>query len=110
METDFFDILAGVLQGDTLAPFLIMIVLDYILRVSIDTNRSLGYRLAKARNRRYSGIKITDADYNCANAKKLLHILENASKKIGLKVNATNTEFINYQHYRNIKKHFKINN
>ena len=31
-ETDTFSILAGVLQGDTLAPYLFIIVLDYALR------------------------------------------------------------------------------
>ena len=30
-DTEFFDIVAGVLQGDTLAPYLFMIVLDYLL-------------------------------------------------------------------------------
>ena len=36
-ETEHFDILAGILQGDTLAPFLFIIVIDYIMRVSVDT-------------------------------------------------------------------------
>ena len=31
-ETKFFEIIAGVLQGDTLAPYLFVIVLDYMLR------------------------------------------------------------------------------
>ena len=31
-ETDYFDIVAGVLQGGTLAPYLIIICLDYVLR------------------------------------------------------------------------------
>jgi len=35
-ETDVFDIAAGVVQGDTLAPFLFIIVLDYALRKAID--------------------------------------------------------------------------
>ena len=34
-DTEFFDILAGVLQGDTSAPFLFVICLDYVLRISI---------------------------------------------------------------------------
>ena len=35
-ETDQFNIVAGVLQGDTLAPFLFIVVLDYVLRISLD--------------------------------------------------------------------------
>ena len=34
-ETDTFPILAGVLQGDTLVPYLFIIVLDYALRRAI---------------------------------------------------------------------------
>ena len=30
-DTGFFDIVAGVLQGDTLAPYLFIICLDYVL-------------------------------------------------------------------------------
>ena len=36
-ETESFDILSGILQGDTLAPFLFIIVFDYIIRISVDT-------------------------------------------------------------------------
>ena len=32
VDTDFFDIVAGVLQEDTLAQFLFIIWLDYVLR------------------------------------------------------------------------------
>ena len=35
-ETDFFDIAAGVLQGDTLAPYLFIISLDYVLLTLTD--------------------------------------------------------------------------
>ena len=35
-DTDYFDIVAGVLQGDTLAPYVFIICLDYVLRTSID--------------------------------------------------------------------------
>jgi len=35
-ETDEFDILAGVLQGDTLAPYLFTIVLDFIIIIIIE--------------------------------------------------------------------------
>ena len=35
-DTEYFDIVAGVLQVDTLAPYLFIICLDYVLRTSID--------------------------------------------------------------------------
>ena len=41
-DTDLFDISAGVLQGDTLAPYILIICLDYEL---------------------YPAMKVTDADY-----------------------------------------------
>ena len=37
--TEYFDIVTGVLQGDTLAPYLFIICLDYVLRISIDKIR-----------------------------------------------------------------------
>ena len=36
METDYFDIVAGVLQGDTLALYPFIMCLDYVLRTFID--------------------------------------------------------------------------
>ena len=33
-DTDYFDIVAGVLQGDSLTPYLFIICLDYTLRTS----------------------------------------------------------------------------
>ena len=38
-DTDYFDIVARVLQGDMLAPYLFIICLDYILRTSINNIR-----------------------------------------------------------------------
>ena len=35
-DTEYFDIVAGVLQGDTLTSYLFIICLDYVLRKSID--------------------------------------------------------------------------
>ena len=51
-DTEFFDIIAGVLQGDTLAPYLFIIVLDYVLR-NVDQSKNLGFTLRKQLNRRY---------------------------------------------------------
>ena len=41
-ETAPIDIKAGILQGDTLAPFLFTIVVDYILRMSLDQSKEKG--------------------------------------------------------------------
>ena len=62
-DTEFFDIVAGVLQGDTLALYLFIICLDYMLRTSIDKIRENGCELTKKRSRRYPAKTITDADY-----------------------------------------------
>ena len=52
-DTEYFDVVAGVLQGDTLAPYLFIICLDYVLRTSIDNIRENGFVLTKKRTRRY---------------------------------------------------------
>ena len=50
-DTEYFDIVAGVLQGDTLARYLFIICLDYVLRTSIDKIRENGFELTKKRSR-----------------------------------------------------------
>ena len=42
-DTDYFNIVVGVLQGDTLAPYLFVICLDYVLRMSIDLMKENGF-------------------------------------------------------------------
>ena len=46
-DTDFFDIVTGFLQGDTLALCLFIIYLDYVLRTSIDLMKEIGFTLKK---------------------------------------------------------------
>ena len=62
-DTDFFDIVTGVLQGDTLALYLFIIYLDDVLRTTIDLMKENGLILKKkkARSRRYSVETTTDA-------------------------------------------------
>ena len=38
-DTDYFDIVADVLQGDKLAPYLFIICQDYVLRTSGDKSK-----------------------------------------------------------------------
>ena len=62
-DTEYFDIVAGVLQWDTLALYLFIICLDYMLRTSIDKFKENGFELIKKTSRRYPTKTITDADY-----------------------------------------------
>ena len=104
-DTEYFDIVAGVLQGDTLAPYPFIICLDNVLRRSIDKIKENGFELTKKRSRSYPAKTITDADYadviailaNTPNqAETLLHSLERAAAGIGLHVNAHKTEYMCY--------------
>ena len=102
-DTDYFDIGAGVLQGDTLASYLFIICLDYVLRTSIDKMKDNGFELAKERSRNYSAQTITEADYaddiallanTPALAETLQHSPEWAAAGIGHHVNADKTEYM----------------
>ena len=104
-DTEYFDIVTGVLQGDPLAPSLFIICLDYVLRISIDKIRENGFELTKKRSRRHPAKTITDANYaddiailaNTPNqAEALLHNLERAATGTGLHVNAHKTEYMCY--------------
>ena len=53
-------IVAGVLQGDTLAPYMFIICQDYVLQTSIDLKKENGFILKKARSRWYPAETITD--------------------------------------------------
>ena len=46
-DADYFDIAIGVLQGDTLSPYLFIICLNYVLRTSIDLTKKKDFKLAK---------------------------------------------------------------
>ena len=87
------DIVAGVLQGDTLAPYLFIICLDYVLRTSIDKIKENGFELTKKRN--YAD-DIAILANTPDQAETLLHSLERAAANIGLYVNAHKTEYMCY--------------
>ena len=87
-DTDYFDIIAGVKQGHTLAPYLFIICLDYILRTLIDKIKENCFKLIKKRSRSFPAKTITNADYaddivllaNApAQAETLLHGLKHAN-------------------------------
>ena len=100
----FFEITTGVLQGDTLATFLFILFLDYILKTAIDKSTELGFTLTQRRSRRYPSLHITDIDYadidiavntNTMNDENtLLHQIEETADDIGLDINSDNTEYM----------------
>ena len=101
-ETDFFQIKAGVLQGDTLAPYLFAIVLDHILRNTFaGREKDLGFQLQRQRSRRVPAVIVTDLDFaddlallseEIEQAQEVLHRLETEAEKIGPYCNAKKTE------------------
>ena len=106
-HTDFFEIVAFVLQWDTFAQYLLIICLDCVLRMSVKNS----FTLAKARTRRYPARRITDADYaddiallanTPALAESLLHSQERAAGGIGLHVNTSNIEFMCFNQWGDI--------
>ena len=105
-ESEDFRIHAGVLQGDTLAPFLFIIALDYALRKAISgREEELGFTLTRRRSRRHPAAVLTDLDYaddiclvskEVERAQELLSRVETECAKVGLRLNAKKTEYIAY--------------
>ena len=111
-ETDFFEILAGVLQGDTLAPFLFIIVIDYIMRMATEGHENLGLTLSEQRTSRLprkankytqSAKHITDTGYaddlcllsnTLEQAQEFLVRVEEAASEVGLIMNEKKTEYM----------------
>ena len=101
-DTDFLDISAGVLQGDTLAPYLFCIVLDYVMRKALHgKEEALGFTIEHRRSSRYPPVVITDLDFaddiallceEIEAAQELLLNVETEALKVGLGLNAKKTE------------------
>ena len=93
-ETDLFDILAGVLQGDTLAPFLFIIVVDYCMRIALGQDgHTLGFTVKPRQSRRIPAETVTDAGFAddiallsdlITQAQELICRLEDSAESVGL--------------------------
>ena len=101
--TEVFRILAGVLQGDTLAPYLFIIVVDYIMLTVFSEHENPGFTITPARSRRVKAEKLTDADFadditlitdSMHEAQAMLDSLEAAALQVGLKMNDDKTKFM----------------
>ena len=104
-DTDFFQIQAGVLQGDTLAPLLFILSQDYAMRNANTNPQETGFTLNPRRSSRHPAATITDADFaddiallsdSIEKAQLLLLRVEIAAEGIGLHVNENKTEYISY--------------
>jgi hypothetical protein len=59
--TEQSEIKAGVLQGDTLAPYLFALVVDYAMRETIQCDEEkLGFEIHPRKSRRHPAITVTD--------------------------------------------------
>ena len=98
-NTDYFVIVAGALQGDTSASYLLIVYLDCVLDIIKDN----GFNLAKERSRRYLAKTITDYADDIAIVTNtpvqtiaLQHSLARAASGIGLHVNAEKMEYMSF--------------
>ena len=105
-ETDPFELSAGVLQGDTLAPYLFVLVVDYILRRAIpDNTRSftISPRVGTRSRTTFPAYAVSDLDFaddiallshNHVDAQSLLTAVEQEALPAGLKINRKKTEYM----------------
>ena len=101
-ETEFFEILAG----DTLAPCIFTIMIEYAMRQAIGNDAlELGFKLDRKRSRRHNPNVITDLDFaddialmaeELEQAQDFLHCVQENAAKIGLHLNSDKTEFMSF--------------
>jgi len=101
--TEAFEILAGVLQGDTLAPYLFIIVVDYIMRTSMMDLEEPGFTITTRQSRRHPAKKVADVEFaddvalitqTIKEAQEFLFCLEEAAKCVGLHMNEGKTKYL----------------
>ena len=47
-------------KGDTLAPYLFIIVVDYCMKLTLENQPDIGFTLKPARSKRHKAIKLAD--------------------------------------------------
>ena len=102
-----------------LLPSSLNIVLDYVLRLSLDPLNNRGLQIRPKRSRRHPAQHLTDLDFAddlalitelVEDAEALLQSLEKAAALIGLHCNENKTEYINTgENYRFLKSLSGVN-
>jgi sorting nexin-29 len=94
---------SGVLQGDTLAPFLFILTLDWALRTGLPSDSEDGLLLQRRLSRRHPERRLALLGYaddlallanTFASAQRLLDGLLAAAQTVGLEINARKTEVL----------------
>jgi len=111
-ETEWFNMYTGVMQGDTLSPYLFIIVLDYVLRQTTKgKEEELGITLTPRKTRRVGPKTVTYLDFadnlaiisNHVNqAQTFLYQLEDAARTVGLTINSSKTKVMTFNQPREV--------
>ena len=101
--TNSFEISTGVLQGDTLAPSLFVLVIEYCMRLALGESTDAGFTITPAWSRRVKAKKISDAEFSddialitntVGDAEELMKDVESVSLCAGLTMNESKTKFM----------------
>ena len=104
VDENRIDLSVGVLQGDTLAPYLFVIVMDFVLRKAMID--SCGVQITKksgTSSRPNPATFLSDLDFaddivlfgaDISKAQRLLSSLEKVALTVGLKINRPKTEYL----------------
>ena len=106
-DTEFFEILAGILRGDTLASYLFIIALDYAMRQAVRNESNLGFTADRSRGRRHPAKVICDTDFTddihvallsniLEQAQLLLSRVETSTKQTEPHINNSKIEYIKF--------------
>jgi hypothetical protein len=114
--SDPFDINTGVLQGDVLAPFLFVIVIDYIMRRSAG---DYGFEYEQRQGSRRPAKKINDCDFAddiallerfTSIANEQLRKLSEEARQVGLVINIDKTEYMTFNQPENQQQNIILDN
>ena len=100
--TDPFTTTSGVLQGDTLAPFLFVVLLDWVIRFAFPSD-SDGFLVRRRNGSRHPEKRLSVLAYaddlvllssSAEGAQRLLTSLEETAAKVGLRINTNKSEVL----------------